>query len=69
MKTLQKRVVSAFIVASLSVLLAACGGQDFAYQDSNDMKPGSGLFSGEDGVFTLYSGRLGTVEGENGSAE
>jgi len=34
-------------------LLAGCGGEPYAYQPSNELKPGPGLFSGEDGEFTL----------------
>lgn len=34
-------------------LFAGCGGEPFAYQPGNELKPGPGLFSGEDGEFTL----------------
>ncbi len=37
----------------LLLMLFGCGGKNFDYTDSNDTKPGPGLFSGEDGVFTV----------------
>lgn len=39
----------------LLALLWGCGGESYQYSDSREMKPGPGLLSGEDGVFTLYS--------------
>lgn len=41
------------IAVVLVCMLGSCGGKDFQYSDSNEEKPGPGLFSGEDGVFTL----------------
>ena len=41
------------IVLLLAVILCACGGKPLQYTDSKEQKPGPGLFSGEDGVFTL----------------
>lgn len=38
---------------SLIVSLSACGGKDYEYT-SDDEKRGPGLFSGEDGVITIY---------------
>lgn len=63
--------IVASILAALFFLavLAACGGQDFAYQDSKEMKPGSGLFSGRDGVFTLYEGNLEDLMNKKDSAK
>lgn len=34
-------------------LLAGCGGEPYQYQPDNELKPGPGLFSGEDGEFNL----------------
>ena len=34
-------------------LLAGCGRGPYAYQPDRELKPGPGLFSGEDGEFTL----------------
>ncbi len=35
--------------------LVACGGTSYQYRSVDETKPGPGLFSGEYGVFTLYS--------------
>ncbi len=35
------------------LLLAGCGGEPYTYQPDHELKPGPGLFSGEDGEFTL----------------
>ena len=48
------------------LLLAGCGGEPYAYQPDNELKPGPGLFSGEDGEFTL----IGTpIEGKDPEPE
>ncbi len=41
------------ILAAACLLLAGCGGHDYTYENAADRKPGPGLFSGPDGVFTL----------------
>lgn len=46
-------VLRIVIAASIIFCLAGCGGSDFEYPDNRDLKPGPGLFSGDDGVFTL----------------
>ena len=41
-----------------------CGGKDFNYvPEPGEVKPGPGLISGKDGVFTLY-GKSGDSEPE-----
>jgi len=40
-------------ILALIFVVCGCGGKDFHYTDSNETKPGPGLLSGEDGVFTL----------------
>ena len=35
------------------LLLSGCGGEPFNYEPPNELKPGPGLFSGEDGEFNL----------------
>jgi len=37
----------------LLLMLSGCAGRNFDYTDSNETKPGPGLFSDEDGVFTI----------------
>lgn len=46
-------------------MLCSCGGKDFQYSDTNDQKPGPGLFSGEDGVFTVTKKEKGEAASEN----
>ena len=41
------------VVLFLGCLLCSCGGTDYTYVDTNEEKPGPGLFSGDDGVFTV----------------
>jgi len=48
-------VISVFLA---SCLLAGCVGEEYRYVDEADLKPGSGLLSGEDGVFRLYGKEL-----------
>ena len=43
--------------------LVACGGTPFQHTDSKETKPGPGLFSGDDGVFTLYKNEKSKEEG------
>ncbi len=56
-------VFRSVIVASMIFGLAGCGGSDFKYADNRDLKSGPGLFSGDDGVFTLI--KIDPVDAEN----
>ena len=38
---------------SFLLLSGGCGGEPYAYVPENELKPGPGLFSGEDGEFHL----------------
>ena len=59
-----RRQASGFGVSGWIVILAvvaglfpcACAGppKPFVYETNRELKPGPGLFSGEDGVFTIY---------------
>ena len=40
-------------VFCVCLLLAGCGGEPYTYQPDHELKPGPGLFSGEDGEFNL----------------
>lgn len=40
---------------SLLLLSGGCGGEPYAYVPENELKPGPGLFSGEDGEFDLIN--------------
>ena len=45
----------AALLAAAMLLLAACGQvTPVAYTETDEIPPGPGLFSGEDGEFTLY---------------
>ncbi len=44
-----------FIGLIVSTLLCGCGGADYTYVDTKEEKPGPGLFSGDDGVFTVVN--------------
>lgn len=35
------------------IVLSGCGGEDWSYQTDRELKPGPGVFSGEDGEFNL----------------
>ena len=53
MRNLKSKLV--LLVAALAFTLAACASQPkpFQYETDRDLKPGPGLFSGEDGAFTI----------------
>jgi hypothetical protein len=42
------------LVAGAVVLSACAGGKDLDYWSDNEVPKGPGLFSGEDGAFTIY---------------
>jgi len=48
---MKKLLAAAF---ALGLLLFGCAGEEYVYTDDADLKSGHGLFSGEDGVFTIY---------------
>ena len=55
MPTITKHlVVWGAMVLCLGFLACATPPEPFEYRSSNELKPGPGLFSGEDGRFTLY---------------
>lgn len=35
------------------LLISGCGGDAYQYEPPNELKPGPGLFSGEDGEFNI----------------
>ena len=55
------------IVCLLCFLLSSCGGGDYTYVDTNEEKAGPGLFSGEDGVFTVVKKESDTIKKEDDS--
>lgn len=47
------RFLPTILLVFITLTICNCGGKDFHYSDSKDTKPGPGLFSGADGVFTV----------------
>ena len=45
----------AVLIMSLGLATACSNVEPFEYTPANEMKPGPGLLSGEDGEFTLFS--------------
>ena len=41
------------VIMTACIVLNGCGGDDWTYQPEHELKPGPGLFSGEDGEFNL----------------
>ena len=55
------------ILLSLLLLLGGCGGEPYTYVPENELKPGPGLFSGEDGEFNLINAPVEDKEEESGA--
>ena len=50
--------------------LAGCVGREYRYVDDAELKPGPGLLSGKDGVFTIYEKKTASEqEKDNGGQE
>lgn len=50
-------------------LLCSCSGTDYTYVDTNEEKPGPGLFSGDDGVFNVIKKDSEEVDKEKEATE
>lgn len=46
-----------FFTLLILVFLAGCGGQSYEYQDATEMKPGTGLLSGDEGEIYLIKAK------------
>ncbi|MEE4135407.1 MAG: hypothetical protein V2I32_04965 [Desulforhopalus sp.] len=57
------------IFVSWAMILSGCAGQEYVYEDGRDRKEGPGLFSGEDGVFTVYRRDQSAPAGDSLSEE
>lgn len=57
---------AAWGVVGIGLVLGACATspEPFDYRPADEIKPGPGLFSGDDGVFTLY-GKPGKAPAED----
>ena len=40
-------------IMAACLVLNGCGGDDWTYQTDRELKPGPGIFSGEDGEFNI----------------
>ena len=54
MNTMKRLIIMGGLAVSL--LLAACASspEPFEYEQNNELKPGPGLLTGEEGVYTIY---------------
>ena len=68
MKKMEKSLVLGGV--GMWLLAAACATppEPFEYKQNNDLKPGPGIFTGEEGVFTIY-GRPNPAEKTPGDSE
>lgn len=41
------------VIMAACLALNGCGGEDWTYQSDRELKPGPGIFSGEDGEFNI----------------
>ncbi len=48
-----KRLIPLILLCTL-IISGCSAGKDFTYEPPQESPPGPGLFSGEDGVFTIY---------------
>jgi hypothetical protein len=54
MSTLKRLIVLVGVVLGLLVAGCATPPEPFDYQQNNDLKPGPGIFTGEEGSYTIY---------------
>ncbi|MFW2368254.1 MAG: hypothetical protein ACN4GW_17695 [Desulforhopalus sp.] len=54
------------IITIACLALNGCGGEPWTYQTDRELKPGPGIFSGEDGEFSLIrpSAKEEAIEGQ-----
>jgi hypothetical protein len=54
MNSLKRLLVLVGVASALLVAGCATSPEPFEYQQNNELKPGPGIFTGEDGVYTIY---------------
>ncbi len=71
---IRKSTIIGWVLGAV-ICLASCGTtpEPFEYQNTNETKPGRGVFTGEDGVWTIYRKEVPPEEtaeaAENGESE
>jgi len=67
----QKRIFIYLQAAAMAacLVLNGCGGDDWTYQTDRELKPGPGIFSGEDGEFNLIGQPEKKEEDQEGESE
>lgn len=53
------------VMMTACIVLAGCGGEEWTYHTDRELKPGPGVFSGEDGEFNI----IGTPKKEDQDQE
>ena len=58
MKCLSRMTFKLWLAVAILLLTGSCGGsRSFEYHAADDPAPGPGLFSGQDGTFTIYQSK------------
>ena len=65
-----KRLVASLqaVITIACLAVNGCGGESWTYQTDRELKPGSGILSGEDGEFSIIK-RSEKQEAEKGQAK
>ena len=57
------------LYAIAMISLIGCGGKSFDYHSDNEIPKGQGVFSGEDGTFSIYDSAASQSDQTKGAAE
>lgn len=69
-QTTRRRLKKILAAGSLAGMLAACSNvEPVSYTPTDEIPPGPGVFSGEDGVFTLYDSGRSKADEEEGTEQ
>lgn len=68
MNTMKQLIALAGLAALLVVTACASSPEPFEYEQNNELKPGPGLLTGEEGVYTIY-GEPAPVKKEKQTSE
>ena len=69
METLKGIILTGGLALSLLITACASSPEPFEYSSENENKSGPGVLSGEDGVFTIYSGTPEVLQDKAPAAE